>query len=255
MALQEEPDDGGIPEWVVTFGDMMSLLLTFFIMLVSMSEIKEEERYQALVESMRKQFGHSAATVSMTPGRSKPRNSKLAKLATMGRARRFDIRKGGNKAKAPVGDNPAVRIIRPGTQTAVGSVYTFDEGSVELTAAQKQDLQVQVQQIGGKPQKIEVRGHTSQRPVSPRDGCQDNWDLAYQRSRAMLKELVALGVDPKRIRLSVAGPHEPVHLSTDPIKMRQNPRVEVFLLDEVAEELEGTAEEKEQRFTDKAQTK
>ena len=40
--VRNEDQGGGIPEWVVTFGDMMSLLLTFFIMLVSLSEIKEE---------------------------------------------------------------------------------------------------------------------------------------------------------------------------------------------------------------------
>ena len=45
----EEQEGPGIPEWVVTFGDMMSLLLTFFIMLLSMSEMKQEERYQAMV--------------------------------------------------------------------------------------------------------------------------------------------------------------------------------------------------------------
>ena len=44
--MVEEEEEVGIPEWVVTFGDMMSLLLTFFIMLVSLSEIKEEEKYQ-----------------------------------------------------------------------------------------------------------------------------------------------------------------------------------------------------------------
>ena len=60
MAIEEEPE-AGIPEWVVTFGDMMSLLLTFFIMLVSMSEIKEEERFQALVQSMRRQLRSTAA--------------------------------------------------------------------------------------------------------------------------------------------------------------------------------------------------
>ena len=53
----EAEDEIGIPEWVVTFGDMMSLLLTFFIMLVSLSEIKEEETYQALVNSLQRQFG------------------------------------------------------------------------------------------------------------------------------------------------------------------------------------------------------
>ena len=67
MAAEEE-DVMGIPEWVVTFGDMMSLLLTFFIMLVSLSEMKEEEKYQALVESMKQQFGHTKAQTSLIPG-------------------------------------------------------------------------------------------------------------------------------------------------------------------------------------------
>jgi chemotaxis protein MotB len=35
--MNDEPEEMEIPEWVVTFGDMMSLLLTFFIMLVSLS--------------------------------------------------------------------------------------------------------------------------------------------------------------------------------------------------------------------------
>ena len=68
MAIEEEEDDPGIPEWVVTFGDMMSLLLTFFIMLVSMSELKEEERFQAMLESMRRQFGHDSAMAAAIPG-------------------------------------------------------------------------------------------------------------------------------------------------------------------------------------------
>ena len=62
---EEDDGGGGIPEWVVTFGDMMSLLLTFFIMLVSLSEIKEEEKYQALVESVRQKFGHDLAQLSL----------------------------------------------------------------------------------------------------------------------------------------------------------------------------------------------
>ena len=60
-----EEEQAGIPEWVVTFGDMMSLLLTFFIMLASLSEIKAEQRYQAMAESIRRRFGHETAILSM----------------------------------------------------------------------------------------------------------------------------------------------------------------------------------------------
>ena len=46
----EEDAPPGVPEWVVTYGDMMSLLLTFFIMLVSLSEIVAEK---AISDSVR----------------------------------------------------------------------------------------------------------------------------------------------------------------------------------------------------------
>ena len=93
MAVEEEPEPG-IPEWVVTFGDMMSLLLTFFIMLVSMSEMKEDEKYQAMVESFREQFGHDLTQASMVPGNSKPRGANMpTPLQVTGRAKKKDLKK------------------------------------------------------------------------------------------------------------------------------------------------------------------
>lgn len=249
MAAEEEDDGGGIPEWVVTFGDMMSLLLTFFIMLVSLSEIKEEEKYQALVESVQKQFGYDASRVSVIPGKIKPRNSALKNLATMGRAKKMDITKGGDKVQAPSGDHPRVVAIRPGTKTAIGTVIYFEEGEWELTDAQRVVLEQQGKVIGGKPQKIEIRGHTSMRPVSSEAGLRDNYDLAYERSRQAREYLIKeVEIDPRRIRLSVAGPSEPVHIGTDVEQLRLNPRVEIFLLDEVVSASVGTPDEQKELF-------
>jgi len=254
MALEEE-ESAGIPEWVVTFGDMMSLLLTFFIMLVSLSEIKEDELYQAVAESMRRQFGNEISTTSIVPGDTRPRNSKFSKIATMGRARRFDTHRGGDKVSAPAGDNPRVRIVRPGTRTTVGTVIIFPEGSAKLTDRHKRDLQQQALELEGKPQKIEVRGHTSLRPVGHDSGYRDNWDLAYQRCRNTVAYLGQLGVDPERLRMSVAGPHEPVHAGTDQVELKQNPRVEVFLLDEVVNDLHGTEADREKQYADEEKNK
>ncbi|MEQ8837538.1 MAG: flagellar motor protein MotB, partial [Lacipirellulaceae bacterium] len=92
--MEEEPEPG-IPEWVVTFGDMMSLLLTFFIMLVSMSEIKEDEQYQAMVESIREQFGHDMSQASLAPGEIRPRTAQNPSLSEMGRAKKKDTKSGG----------------------------------------------------------------------------------------------------------------------------------------------------------------
>ena len=151
MAIEEE-EPMGIPEWVVTFGDMMSLLLTFFIMLVSLSEMKEEEKYQAMVDSVRRNFGHAASSTSMVPGKFRPRNSAITKLATMGRARRVDTMQGGDKVEAPVGDNPRVLIVRPGTKSSIGSVVFFAGESAELTEAHKTVLRQLAATIEGKPE-------------------------------------------------------------------------------------------------------
>ena len=113
MAMQEEESGGGIPEWVVTFGDMMSLLLTFFIMLVSLSEIKQEEKYQAMVDSFRRQFGHASAIESFVPGPLKPRNSNKEMNESSGHGEK-DTKKGGHPDLAPRGDNDRPDSIDPG---------------------------------------------------------------------------------------------------------------------------------------------
>lgn len=251
MAIEEEDSGCDIPEWVVTFGDMMSLLLTFFIMLVSLSEIKEEEQFQAMVQSMKQEFGYDASRVSMVPGDIRPRNSAIMKIATMGRARRQQTTKGGDKVKAPVGDHPRVMIVRPGSKTAIGTVVYFEEGAVELGDTQHAVLRQHAHVIQGKPQKVEIRGHTSHKPVSQSADLRDHWDLAYQRSRNVMQYLVEeLKLDPKRIRMSLAGPHEPAHIGTDPEKLRENPRVEVYMLDEVVSDAVGNDQEKKNRFVD-----
>ncbi|REJ70289.1 MAG: flagellar motor protein MotB [Planctomycetota bacterium] len=233
--MEEEDSGGGIPEWVVTFGDMMSLLLTFFIMLVSLSEIKQEELFQAMVESMRQQFGHDTSSASLSPGKIRPRTAKLMQLASMGRAMRANIMQGGNKVKAPVGDEYKVENPRPGQRSTVGTVVYFDHGRNELTNKHKQQLLSARPQLGDKPQRIEVRGHTSRRPLADSSGELWDRDLAYARARAVADYLDEIGIKRSRIRIAVSGQHEPITDAVQPQALDKNDRVEVFLLDEIAE--------------------
>lgn len=227
--MDEEEEVPGIPEWVVTFGDMMSLLLTFFIMLVSMSEIKEEKKFQAMLESMRRQFGHESSMASMIPGNSTPMNSSMQSIASMGRAKRKDIMRGGNKVKSVAGEDNLVRTIRPGKDTTVGGTIFFGEDSAELTEETRARLREIAQQIAGKPQKVEVRGHTSRKPVA---GGGDHWSLAYERCHVAMQYLIEQGIDPERIRLGSAGAHEPLDTNIKRESRQRNARVEVLMWDE-----------------------
>ena len=247
--MHDDDAPQGIPEWVVTFGDMMSLLLTFFIMLVSMSEIKEEEKYQAMVESIQRQFGHDLSMRNVTPGDSRPRESEFRVLSTTGRAKKKDMHKGGVPTKAPVGEQPRVRIVRPGSSTAIGTVLFFTNQTYELSDENKAALDLQMAEMAGKPQKIEIRGHTSQQLALQGTHPSSAMDLSYRRCRNVMQYLMQQHhVPPERIRLSTAGAWEPMHLSGDSEKMRLNPRVEVFLLDETVDQLSGTPEERNEKI-------
>lgn len=242
--MPEDDPPIAIPEWVVTFGDMMSLLLTFFIMLVSLSEIKEEEKFQALVESMRRQFGYTQAMESMTPGESKPRTSDFSVLATIGRAKKKDTAKGGVPEKAPHGEEPMVRIIRPGQTTAVGSVVFFDLASDRLDENALAVLKDTAEQLRGKPQKIEVRGHVSTEYAARTAGSDEAILLGVRRAAAVRRYLVETAqLEMDRFRISSAGASEPMQRAGVGGSGKSS-RVEVFLLDETVEDLDGTMAER-----------
>jgi chemotaxis protein MotB len=247
--MDEEDPPIAIPEWVVTFGDMMSLLLTFFIMLVSLSEMKSEQKYQALVESMRRQFGHSLSMKSTTPGDVAPNNGARRVLATVGRGKDLDTHSGGVPEKGTTGDQPLVRIIRPGQRTATGGAVQFRPGSSELTAEAQAAIDQLAELFAGKAEKIEIRGHSdaeaSRRAVVPAE----NVDLGYLRARKVMEYLANKnGVDRTRFRIASAGDSEPMHVGTEESRLRMNARVEVFLLDEVVMDLQGTPEERDNKL-------
>jgi chemotaxis protein MotB len=241
--MDDEPEEIGIPEWVVTFGDMMSLLLTFFIMLVSLSEIKEEDTYQALVDSMQQQFGYKRTLDALAPGDAKPRSSEFSVLSTTGRAKKKDTAKGGVPEKAPVGEEQHVRIIRPGNMTAVGSVVFFEVGSDRLTPASQRILQQTAKQLRGKPQRIEVRGHVSAEFAARTIGTDESMLLAIRRAAAVKRYLVSQeGIASDRFRVSSAEATEPITRNATTTKFGNDSRVEVFLLDETVEDPKGTSD-------------
>ena len=55
--MEEEGQEPVGSEWMVTFADMLALLLTFFVMLVATSDIKPDGPLKSLLKSLKHQFG------------------------------------------------------------------------------------------------------------------------------------------------------------------------------------------------------
>ena len=234
----------GIAEWVMSYADMITILMAFFVVMYSMAGTPDEAKEEAVFRSLREQFGPMIrGWQAMGHGPTMRSDSQMAQWTSMGGARRQSNSRGGAENRGPRGEHPRVHSLRPGEQESTGGMVYFTEGSSSLTAKQKQQLQTIAEELGGKPQRIEIRGHTSRRPPPVDAPFRDNWDLAYSRCRSVLDYLTSLGLDPRRFRLSVAAENEPAPGGREVLERGFNSRVEVFLLSEVADKLhDGSSE-------------
>lgn len=239
----EEDAPPGVPEWVVTYGDMMSLLLTFFIMLVSMSEIVAEKKYRAVLTALDKKMGFTTAPVAPSGQHFAANDLVASPNETLGAESPEDSGRGGVKSKSVQGDDRRIKVTDEGTPQRVGSYLTFrpspadDDGKTEfpeyhLTGQAEAELFSIVRELRGKPNKIEIRSHvaaTSDVKAGDASAITDGIVRSYHQGHAVFTLLESWGIASKYIRITAAG----AALSDETTADKKAPpqRVEVFITD------------------------
>ena len=231
MAMPEEEAPPGVPEWVVTYGDMMSLLLTFFIMLVSMSEIRNDEgTVRAMLDSMRERFGSEDGNAAV-PGKSFNPTSNRSKPASSGTNSDGGTKAGKEKSAGGGGANKTVERINSGTEVTLGGAASFDRFSAELTTELKQKLNIIAEILLPTPNRLIVRGHASPEPLPKGSKYRDSQELSFYRAKNVAEYLESKGIEPERLIVSSAGDAEPRTITRNPEEQYLNRRVDVFLID------------------------
>jgi chemotaxis protein MotB len=231
MAIQEDPP-AGVPDWIVSFGDMMSLLLCFFVLLFSMGQT-EQQKFQQMADAMNEQFGAPQPRLRLFPRTHPPLKNRPQKMGpeSMDRGQEFQSTQTKHERNMP--EKERLWMQRPGITPSLGTVLVFEEASSTLTDEHKRRLDEAALLLAGKANKIELRGHATGRPPEPGDTYRDDWDLSFARCHAVMDYLVTQeGIDRRRIRITVAGKNEPLYHGALPELLAHNSRVEVFQLAE-----------------------
>ncbi len=220
----------GVPEWVVTYGDMMSLLLTFFIMLVSLSEIKANKKYRAVLESLQQTLGYRAGPIA-PPGDFFPLSAQIDKPPLLGSFSNEGKAHGGVKTpQTPRGEDLRVYLPRQGRVVPAGDIIDFAPFSIDPAPASAATIAAIAERLAGKPNKVEISGHTSSRPLPDESPFPDLLSLSYDRGRVVYDALVKLGIEPERLRIVALADHAPLPASHDAHELHED-RVEVQILD------------------------
>lgn len=229
----------GAPEWVLTYGDLMSLMLCFFVLLAAFANFDTpNEKLEAVIESIRAAFG--------LPGSSGVLKDPAHSFRVLLQQLQELIRKQQGRSKAMTdiqgitGTQLTIRQIRDGAEITLGGPVAFARFSAELRPESRQIVRELAATLSGRLNKIEVRGHATAEPLPPDSPFRDPMDLSLARARAVADELVAGGVNPRTLRIVGAGSNEPALTQAyTQDRLAVNRRVEVIVRESVVSEFEG----------------
>lgn len=130
--------------------------------------------------------------------------------------------------QGPVGTDPEVTSVRPGSQAIVGGRLMFDAGSASILPSVKQSLDQIVTQIRGHRNIVLVKGHTSLDDFADSATAQQRMNLSLRRAQAVADYLTTAGVEPDVLRVMGCSTFEPVRQRAySPDARSENRRVEV----------------------------
>ena len=242
MVKKKSDDSHSVPDWVVTFGDMMSLLLCFFILLQMFSELKQDREYQRVVTAIKEAFGY-AGGIGVLPVNDPPLRSLVEVLETM--AVQHDHEEINVSANQDPGiDGPQMRVtkIREGIVFTIGGPSTFDPLSAEVKEPVKAELKKLATLLAGRNNKIEIIGHAAAKYIPPDSPWRSLDQLSYQRAENVKDLLLEYGLDDRVFRLQAVGMREPVRpRAVEPEDAAENRRVEVILTEILVEEVNADA--------------
>lgn len=261
----EESDDSA--RWLGTYGDAITLLMAFFVMLYAMSEV-DVQKFEAFVRGLQDPFGNTAASEGMfdaspaivgesgavvTDPLAELRQSLPPPLSTPAEEQE-EAERGDAGDLPPTDDLAQLEAVRAAVVASLDAVglgdlasfrfdgrglvltlatdnVLFDSGSTEISALGRDLLAAVADPLARFGNDVFVEGHTDDVPVG-RDGY-TNWNLSTDRAVAVVSLLATEhGLPQERLGAAGYAEYRPRAPNTDPRNRATNRRVDVLVVAE-----------------------
>jgi len=202
----KQSDDAG---WLTTFADMMTLLMTFFVLLFAMSTI-DPVKLEQFGQTLGEHQGSKKKSKKVSLSQIKTEVNKLVK---------------DQKLQQQV----KVRMDARGVTLEIASDLAFKIGSADLSPSIKDFLVKLVSTMEKATYAIAVEGHTDNVPIRSTQ-FPSNWELSASRASAVITYLTSQGIAPDKFRAIGFGDTAP-KVDNDTAENRaKNRRVDITFL-------------------------
>jgi len=229
MRFDDEDDaPKGAPDWMVTFADLMSLLLTFFVLLLSMSSIKID-RYRLALGSIRTAFGaKDDLSLSEMPSGEDVLPSLRENQGGQGQGPTPDQMEEQLEkllVKTGLEEEGHAKLIKHGVMLQLNGDLLFESGEAKINPAALPVLDGLADYIATVDRSIDIIGHTDDVPIST-SVYPSNWELSAARAGQAVRYMVERGVDPDQLRAIGQADTVPVVPNDSAENRAKNRRVE-----------------------------
>jgi chemotaxis protein MotB len=204
--------------WAITYGDLMSYLMIFFLLLFSVSIAKTDRsklrKYEESLIQIQKTFGGEISKEKLQKMEIQKKEENLeTKLKEMQEANlNFELQSSEKRVKL---------ILK--------EAVLFDSGSAELKVQAKKILKDVIDELKKLPNDIIVEGHTDNVPI--RGGIyRSNFELSMARAYSVMKFMQDEGIDPKRLSGIGYGEYKPIADNSTQEGRAKNRRIEISIL-------------------------
>ena len=226
--------DTSAPRWLTTYGDLVTNLLCFFVLLFAMSTINLK-KFQRAVLSIQGALGVLPGQISlqeleeMAP---ELENSLLEELAKKDMEQLQAAKQQLQTLIADEGLGGSVTITMEGRGLVLRFADTvlFDLGKADLKPGAKRILDKISKVLLNLPNQVRVEGHTDNLPISTVQ-FPSNWELSCVRATTVVRYLSEKnGLPADRLSAAGYGEHRPVAPNSSEDSRRLNRRVDLVIL-------------------------
>jgi chemotaxis protein MotB len=236
---KEEEKAGG--DWIVTYSDMVTLLLCFFVALFEPNEIDPTQLAAMASAFLNSGMGASTGGNTLSVGKSADLGNTIMSLPSHDRGRAL----GTAMQKAVSTFNPEVKTNKVrvthderGLVISLASDTFFAPASARLNIEETREVLIRLAGMLNsdtddmKNRKFRIEGHTDSEATDPAGPWESNWELSTARSIAVLHFLTDLGVEERRFQVAGFADTVPIASNTTPEGRAYNRRVDIVILDE-----------------------
>ncbi|MDR1302012.1 MAG: flagellar motor protein MotB [Treponema sp.] len=239
MARKKKEAEAAKGDWIVTYSDMVTLLLCFFVALFDASEVDPGQMSALLSALSNIGMGSSTGGETLSAGKSVELGNTINSLPSMDRGRFLGqaLRRAMSLFSPEVKSNK-IRITHDerGLVINLASDAFFAPASARINIEETRDILVRLaglfnsEEVQGR--KFRIEGHTDAVPVDPEGPWESNWELSTARSIAVLHYLTDLGVEEKRFQVAGFADTMPISKNDTPEGRAYNRRVDIIILDD-----------------------